>query len=248
MLGIDLQGHRALVTGAARGIGRATALLLARAGADLCLTVHEHDVAAVAAEAEALGRSVRTLPLDLVHLRRRDAEKLGEWLADVDIVVANAAVMGLYGVLEQGEEDLLRVLQVNVAAHLWLIQASLPTMRARGWGRVVVIGSSLSAQGEAAASVDYNMSKAALQTLAKTLAQQFGRFGITANAVAPGIIDTPMHADWPELVQGFVPEIPVGRLGTPEDVAAAVVFLASPWAAFINGQVLHVNGGQRPAG
>jgi 3-oxoacyl-[acyl-carrier protein] reductase len=160
--------------------------------------------------------------------------------------VNNAGILELYDVVDMPVESWDRIIEVNLKGPVFLTQAAMRGMMNRGRGGIVNIGSSLSANGGAGAEgVPYNISKAGLQCFTKTLAKQLASYGIRVNSVSPGIIDTPMLRGPfpPEDVQGFAADVPLGRLGLPEDVADATVFLLSDAASYITGQAIHVNGG-----
>jgi NAD(P)-dependent dehydrogenase (short-subunit alcohol dehydrogenase family) len=166
----------------------------------------------------------------------------------VDFLVNNSGVLGLYDVIDMTVGDWDRTIAINLRGTVFLTQRVMRSMIDRRSGSIVNIGSSLSASGGAGPEgVDYNVSKAGLECFTKTLARQLAPHGVRANSVSPGIIDTPMlRGPFPdEAVAGFVDVIPLGRLGTPDDVAAATCFLLSDAASYITGQALHVNGGAR---
>lgn len=248
-----LSGRVALVTGCGRGIGRAIALRLASEGADVvCNDLDAASAAAVADEVERLGSRSLVAPVDVSSREQvetcvaRALERFGV----VDVLVNNA---GIYRLAPEGkgpveaetEESWDRVLAVNLKGVLFCSQAVLPSMKARRLGRIVNIGSLAGKLGGVASVASYAVSKAGVLCLTKILAKEGAPYGITANAVAPGQIDTEMTAEvarrWPR--EQMERAIPLGRLGTAEDVAAAAAFLASDDAAYLTGEVLDVNGG-----
>jgi 3-oxoacyl-[acyl-carrier protein] reductase len=241
----DLSGKVALVTGASRGIGRAIACTLAAQGATVVAAArgdHAHEVVAALAargqraEAATLdvtdAAAVEKLPGDIVQRHGR-----------IDIVVSNAGIARDQLLMRMKRADWDAVISTNLTATFSLAQAAMrPMLRQRG-GRIIAIGSVVGQTGNAGQS-SYAASKAGLIGFAKALAREVATRGITVNVVAPGMIDTDMtraiaekvHIDW-------AAQIPLGRPGTPDDVAAAVCFLASDEAAYITGHVLAVNGG-----
>ncbi|MCC2307461.1 SDR family NAD(P)-dependent oxidoreductase [Cellulomonas chengniuliangii] len=244
----NLEGRRALVTGAATGIGRATALALAQAGADIAFTHLTHDPAETVAGVEALGRRAIAYQLDARHSWDVDrvvvqaADELG---GGIDILVNNAG--GLGGrqlVTGMDDQHWHLVLDLNVSSVFYATRAVLPLMP--DGGRIITISSLAGQNGGGTGAVAYATAKAALDGFTRALARELGPRGITVNSVAPGFIGgTPFHATHtPEPAQRAAVEgTPLKRAGTPEDVAAAVVYLASEGAGFVSGAVLDVNGG-----
>jgi 3-oxoacyl-[acyl-carrier protein] reductase len=236
----------AFVTGASRGIGRATALSLCRAGFDVVLAAREIEKSEeVAAEIRACNGDAMTLNLDLSSPQsiKEGFAKALQHKGRIDVLVNNAGVTrdGLAVRMKPADWDL--VLKTNLDGAFLAIQQVLPSMMRNRWGRIINI-SSVVGQAGSAGQVNYAASKAGLIGLTKALAQEMASRSITVNAVAPGYITTDMTKDLPEaLKQKIMASIPLARMGTPEDIAAAVKFLASEDASYITGQVLAVNGG-----
>ncbi len=244
----NLEGRRALVTGAATGIGRATALALAQAGADIAFTHLTHDPAEVVEQIEALGRKAVAFQLDARH--SWDVDRVVVQAADalgggIDILVNNAG--GLGGrqlVTGMDDQHWHQVLDLNVSSVFYATRAVLPLMP--DGGRIITISSLAGQNGGGTGAVAYATAKAALDGFTRAVARELGPRGITVNSVAPGFIGgTPFHAiHTPQPAQqAAIDGTPLKRAGTPEDVAAAVVYLASEGAGFVSGTVLDVNGG-----
>jgi 3-oxoacyl-[acyl-carrier protein] reductase len=241
------EGRVALVTGASRGIGRAVALRLAAEGAAVAIAYCASEAAAreVGAEAEALGASTALLAADLgdtaaaAGLVARAAEALGR----VDILVNNAGLTRDGLAVRMSDADWGDVLAVDLTAAFTLCRAALRGMLRARWGRIVNISSIAGVVGNPG-QANYSAAKAGLIGLTKSLAKEVGGRGITVNAVAPGFVETDMTAGLPAaLIERAVAVVPAGRLGTADEVAAAVAFLAAPETGYVNGHVLHVDGG-----
>jgi 2-dehydro-3-deoxy-D-gluconate 5-dehydrogenase len=242
----SLDGRTALVTGAGSGIGRAIALGLAAAGADLLLLSDRDNLAPVAEEATAAGAEVTTELLDLADrpARRAALERLLDAHA-VDVVVNNAGLIRRAPATEFPDADWYEVIEVNLHAAFELCRAAGRRMVARGSGRIINIGSLLSFQGGLVVP-SYAASKHALVGLTRALANEWAAHGVNVNAIAPGYVvtatTTALRED-PERSRDILARIPAGRWADPEDVAGAAVFLASPAASYIHGHVLAVDGG-----
>ncbi|MDI1290623.1 MAG: SDR family oxidoreductase [bacterium] len=225
--------RRALVTGSARGIGAAIAARLAAAG---------HEVIGVDQTEHAADYLSATIRADLA-----DASTCAQLFAElppVDILVNNAAVLVDRPLEETSIEDIDRLLAINLRAPILLAKAALPGMVERHWGRVINLSSVGARTGGYAASGVYNTTKAGLISFSKYVARHYGPMGITANAIAPGGIRTEMMKHLSEdQFEEYRALIPVGYLGSPQDVAEAAAFLVSDQAAYINGVTLDVNGG-----
>ncbi|WP_410576990.1 SDR family NAD(P)-dependent oxidoreductase [Amycolatopsis sp. lyj-108] len=237
-----LEGRIALVTGGTRGIGLATARALAEAGATVVLTGRDESKAK---EAAAAAGAASGLALDVTDAKavstlvRGVAKEHGK----LDIVVANAGIMedALLGMIR--EELVDTTLSTNVAGTLHTVQAAARAMMRKKTGSIVVLASIVGEHGSAGQTV-YAASKAAVANIARSAAKELGRSGIRVNAVAPGVIDTDLTSGLTEDAKAEnIGKTPLGRLGTPEDVANAIRFLVSDDASFITGQVLGIDGG-----
>lgn len=236
----------ALVTGASQGIGRDTALALAEAGAKVAVAArNEKKLAALAEEIAAKGAVAFAVKMDVADAEQVKAgfravlEKFGK----LDILVNNAAITRDGLALRMKQDDWDAVIRTNLTgAHFCTQQALATMMRARA-GRIINIASVVAQMGNAG-QVNYVAAKAGLIGLTKAIAMEIASRNVTVNAVAPGFIETPMTDVLPEKVkEELKTRIPLGRMGTGRDVAAAIVFLASDEASYITGHVLDVNGG-----
>jgi 3-oxoacyl-[acyl-carrier protein] reductase len=238
----DLRGRVALVTGGSRGIGRAIATALADAGADVAVSYRERgeEAAMVVGAIRAAGRRGTAVAGDVSRgdaVEKMVAQVEGD-LGPIDILVNNAGIAPVLALDQLDEAEFDRTLAVNLKSAFLCTQAVLPGMRARHWGRIVNI-SSAAARGPGIVGVHYNASKAGLEGLTRGYAAHVAKDGITVNAVAPGPIDTEMAA--PLKLTDAASRIPVGRFGTADEVALAVLMvIANP---FITGQTIGLNGG-----
>lgn len=242
-----LKGKKALVTGGSRGIGRATVLALAEAGADVAINYQHSAQAAEGVRDLAcnLGVFARAYQADVSHDHEAQAmlEQIQNDFGHVDILVNNAGITRDKSFVKMTRAMWDEVLGVNLCGPYNVTQLVLPAMIEAGWGRIINVASIVGQMGNFG-QANYAVTKAGLIGFTKTLAREVARKGITVNAVAPGFIETDMVKDMPQAALDTVKAgTPVGRLGKAEEVAAAAVFLASPIAAFITGQVLGVNGG-----
>ena len=250
---MKLAGKSALVTGGAGGIGRAIALRLAREGAQVAvLDVHADGAQATCRDIETLG--VKSLALGADLTKRADVDRALEEIAaqwgPLDIVVNNAGWDRMEFFLDSEEETWDRIININFKGALYVLKAALPPMVARGQGgKVIVIGSDAGRVGSMGEAV-YAGTKGALIAFSKTLARELARSKITVNVVCPGLTETPLLQSIREqsdrtarVIDAVTKGIPLGRVARPEEIAEAVVFLASPAADFITGQTLSVSGG-----
>ncbi len=241
-----LEGRVALVTGGAQGIGRAIALGLAREGADVAVSDVNQAGAEEAAE-EVAGEGVRTWAVagDVSSFASaaRIVENVQSEGGKLDVLVNNAGITRDGLLMRMKEEDWDSVLAINLKGAFNFCRAAVPGMVKQRWGRVVNMSSVVGVMGNAG-QVNYSASKAGLLGLTKSLAREVASRNVTVNAVAPGFIATAMTDALPEKVRtALLDQIPAGRLGEVADVVAAALFLASPAAGYVTGQVLHVNGG-----
>ncbi|WP_323036077.1 3-oxoacyl-[acyl-carrier-protein] reductase [Pararhodobacter sp.] len=239
----DLSGKRALITGASGGIGAAIARTLHASGATVGLSgTREEPLNALAAE---LGERAHVLPCNLSDPASVEALPKAAIAAmgGLDILVNNAGITRDQIFMRMSDDDWASVLDVNLTASMRLCRAVMrPMMKAR-WGRIVNISSIVGATGNPG-QVNYAASKAGLIGMTKSIAAEVATRGITANAVAPGFIATAMTDKLTDDQKDKInAQIPAGRMGTPEEIAAAVLYLASPEAAYVTGTTLHVNGG-----
>lgn len=243
---MNLNERIAVVTGASQGIGRACALLLAEAGADVALASRNVEkLDSVARQIESKGRKTLVLNMDVSRpesIKAGIGKVLDTW-KKIDILVNNAGVVRDNLLLRMKAEDWDAVLRTNLDGAYHCIKEALPGMVRQRYGRIINI-TSVVAQAGNPGQANYIASKAGLIGLTKAVASEVARRGITVNAVAPGFIATPMTDKLPEEVrQRLLGIIPAGRMGTDMDVACGVRFLASEEAGYITGHVLNVNGG-----
>jgi 3-oxoacyl-[acyl-carrier protein] reductase len=242
----DLQGRIALVTGGAQGIGRAIAEELAAAGAVLALAdVNEAKLAETVGELKAQGIDATAFTVNVSSQESIEAgaKAIVEKFGKAEIIVNNAGITRDNLMLRMKPADWDLVLSINLTGAFLLTQALLSPMLKNRWGRIVNIASVVGRAGQAG-QVNYAASKAGLIGFTRSLAREVGSRGITVNAVAPGYIETPMTAVLSEeQTKAMLATVPLGRRGTPKDVAQAVKFLASDAASYITGHVLDVNGG-----
>lgn len=243
----------ALVTGSSRGIGRATALALGQAGLGVAVHYHKNDAAAqrVADAVRNLGQPALVVAADLEDASARQAmmEHIVERWGRLDVLVANAAATAFKPVADLRPYHLRRTAAITVESVLDLAQRARPLMRAHGSGRILAV-SSPGSQQTLPRYASLGIAKAGLESLVRYLATEFGRDGITANAVTPGVVPTDsatFYADdaYDAWVARVAAHTPCGRLATPEEVGAVIALLADPAAQWITGEVIHVDGGAR---
>ena len=248
---LDLTGRTALVTGASSGIGAATAATLAELGARVALSYHHNQrgaeetrdrILAAGGKAVAIAADVRR-PDDIKTLVARTVSELGP----VDILVNNAgSLVARYGILEITPEALQDVVTLNFNSAVLASQAVTASMIERRRGVIINVVSIAGHTGGGPGASIYASSKAALTAFTKALAKELAQKNVRVNAVSPGVIATPFHEVFstPEMIQNFVRTIPLGRVGTAQECANVIAFLASDAASYVVGETIEINGGQ----
>ena len=239
----DLNGKNALVTGASGGIGAEIARALHAAGATVGLSGTRVDP--LQALASELGERAHVLPCNLSDMAAVEAlpKQAADAMGSVDILVNNAGITRDNLFMRMSDEEWQSVLDVNLTATFKLCKGVMRGMMKARWGRIVNISSVVGATGNPG-QANYAASKAGMVGMSKSLAYEVASRGITVNAVAPGFIETAMTDKLTDDQKaGIMGQIPAGRMGSPEEIAAGVVYLASPEAAYVTGTTLHVNGG-----
>ncbi len=245
-----LAGRTAIVTGSGRNIGKAIALWFARAGAAVIVNGHrsKENVDSVVAEINAFGGKAAGIMADVgdadaVMNMVKQAEAL---FGSVDIAVSNVSIRRMQPFLEIAPEDWHRTLNTNLNAAYYMARAVIPGMKKRAWGRIIHISGVDGFAGHIPARAHNIVCKAGVHAFSKALAIEFGEYGITANTVSPGSLDT--TRDWTQYPPNWVgmrkSQIPVRRLGTADEIAAACMYLVGKHSGFTTGQAIHVNGGQ----
>jgi dehydrogenase/reductase SDR family protein 4 len=247
---LRLDDRVAIVTGASRGIGRAIALGLARAGAHVALTARKApDLEAVAHEVIGLGRRALAVP---GHMGRRpDIDRVFDTVVKefgrLDILVNNAATNPVFGpLIEIDEEAWDKIMALNVKGYLFAAQRAARAMLAAGKGAIVNVSSTGGVRAAAGLGA-YSVSKAAVIMLTRVMARELAPFGVRVNAVAPALIETKFsEALWknPDILDQYLKTTPMGRTGQPEEIAGAVVYFCSDAASYVTGQTLVLDGGQ----
>lgn len=239
----DLSGKKALVTGASGGLGRSIAEVLHARGAEVALSGTRED--ALKEVRDALGERAYVTPCNLMDMdaAKELATQAHEAMDGLDIVVNNAGLTRDMLSMAIKDENWQQVLDVNLTASFYIIRAALKTMTRARWGRIINITSIVGVTGNAG-QANYAASKAGMIGMTKSIAQEVAKRNITLNCVAPGFIATAMTDKLNDSQKESIMQmIPAGRMGTPDDIAAAVLYLASEEASYVTGQTLHVNGG-----
>ena len=248
---LNLSDKVALVTGASSGIGAATAKVFAELGAHTAISYHHNQEGAekIRDEIARAGRKTITIHADVREAQqiRAMVERATEELGPIDILVNNAgSLVERVSNLEISEERWNEVLNLNLTSALLCSQAVAPSMIERKRGAIINVVSIAGRTGGGPGAGAYAAAKAGLIALTKSLAKELAPHGVRVNAISPGVIDTPFHEVFstPEMIRSFVGSIPLGRMGTPEECARVIAFLASDAASFVVGETIEVNGGQ----
>ncbi|CUT02989.1 3-oxoacyl-[acyl-carrier protein] reductase [Candidatus Kryptobacter tengchongensis] len=246
---IDLKGRVALITGGSRGIGRATAILFAKANADVAITYRSNDSAAnlVVEEIKNMGRKAIALKGDVSKSSdvKMIVKEVLNYFGKIDILVNNAGIWTYGAIGEMPEEIWDETMNVNLKGVYLITNEVVPIMKKQRWGRIINISSTAGQRGEAFHS-HYAASKGAIIAFTKSLAVELAKFNILVNCVAPGWVNTDMCAEVfkdPAFVEQVKSTIPLGRIPEPEEIAGPILFLASDLANWITGATISVNGG-----
>lgn len=237
------------MTGASQGIGAATAITLARHGADVAVNYFRHaaDAEDICQRITALGRRAHTVLADVTDVTavRRMVAEVEEIFGVIDILVNNAGSNPHHTVMEMSEADWDSALALNLKSYFLCSQAVLPGMLARKAGRIINISSISGQRGGLSCDVDYSAAKAGIMGFTRSLSRWAAPRGVLVNAVAPGYIDTAYLRKVvnPERLAGLIAAVPLGRLGSPEEIGEVVAFLAGPAGTYMVGEVITVNGG-----
>jgi 3-oxoacyl-[acyl-carrier protein] reductase len=244
---VKLKDRVAIVTGGARGIGKAIALAFVREGAKVALVdVDKEKLEVLKNEIEKKKGKVIVIPCDITKSSdvKEMVDQVRKGFSRIDILVNNAGIIRRGTIETVTEEDWDRVIEVNLKGTFNCCKAVAGIMKQQGYGKIINVSSIAGKMGDITSAPGYGPSKAGVDALTKTLARQLAPYGINVNGVAPHAIETEMSAQWSEeRRKEIIASIPLGRLGKPEDVATAVLFLASDEASFITGEILDVNGG-----
>jgi len=245
----DLTGRVAVVTGAAQGMGLSLTRALIASGSAVCMVdLNGETLSAAEKELAAAGATTASIAIDVTAEDAPDrihetARKLGE----VDILINNAGIMNNKLFKEYGDEQWDKLLSVNLRAPMRITRPIIAAMAKRNTGSIINIGSSWSSRAsvfnQSGGGADYNTGKAALQAFTRSMAQEYAADGVRVNAIAPGAVDTPMHAHHRDFLYTYEKFIPLGRMQQADDIVGTAVFLASGASAYITGQTIHVNGG-----
>jgi 3-oxoacyl-[acyl-carrier protein] reductase len=244
---MKLKDRVAIVTGGARGIGKAIALTFLREGAKVAVIDSDKErLEILKKEIDPKNKGVMVIPCDITKSSEVNGmvNQVRKEFGRIDVLVNNAGIIRRGTIETVTEEDWDRVIEVNLKGTFNCSKAVVETMKKQGYGKIVNVSSIAGKMGDITSAPGYGPSKAGMDALTKTLARQLAQYGINVNSVAPHAIETEMSAQWSEeRRKEIIASIPLGRLGKPEDVANAVLFLASDEASFITGEILDVNGG-----
>jgi len=242
-----LKNKVAIVTGAARGIGKAIAQRFLQEGAAVAINdVNLERAEEIVHEAKSKGKKALSVKADVSNEKEVEemVNRVYSNFARIDILVNNAGIIKRGSTEDHSYEDWDRVIAVNLRGTYNCLKAVIPIMKKQGCGKIVNVSSIAGKVGDIASAPSYGSSKGAINTLTKSMARELAEYGICVNAVAPHAIETEMSAEWSqEKRRQLMSQIPLKRLGRPEEVAAAVLFLVSDEASFITGEILDVNGG-----
>jgi len=242
-----LKNKVAIVTGAARGIGKAIAQRFLQEGAAVAINDIDLEKAEeIVHEAKSKGKKALSVKADVSNEKEVEemVNRVYSNFARIDILVNNAGIIKRGSTEDHSYEDWDRVIAVNLRGTYNCSKAVIPIMKKQGCGKIVNVSSIAGKVGDIASAPSYGSSKGAINALTKSMARELAEYGICVNAVAPHAVETEMSAEWSqEKRRQLMSQIPLKRLGRPEEVAAAVLFLASDEASFITGEILDVNGG-----